>query len=343
MGYEAHGSPKKSIGRWIFFPIASFCAVLLPQAAHAHDPPPIPATRIDFDARYMPKSCNNNDNFLAILNNWVPAGTIIPDAPRSLAVRIRRFAADGKMVDITLTDADGVTVAEAHQTFPSTTECHKVLYEAAKASARIIGAFEKPPPREPVSCPACPTCPPPAPCPAARWVAPVQPMPAATPVPRPMRRMFVGVGFFVGRTLASEWVVGPQGSFGFVPMSRVPRFQVEVEGAWTQRTFVQAPSPIQGHAIPLFGSLCYAPSVLRLCSGIATTFFEAQRADAGQRQDNRGISFGATLRLGTEFVIANPVSIRLDAFAVLPVWQRSFDALEAFAIGIAAMGVWSRS
>jgi len=164
--------------------------------------------------------------------------------------------------------------------------------------------------------------------------------------------MFVGVGFFLGRSLASEWVVAPQASFGFVPLSRVPRLQVEIEGVWAQQTFTKsdAPSAIRGHAIPLFGSLCYAPSVLRLCSGIATTLFEANRAHAAQRNDDLGIALGATLRLGTEFVLAHPVSIRLDAYTLLHFWQRSFDgafdaleALKPFAIGIAALGVWSRT
>jgi len=357
MGYEANETSKKSTTWWIFFVMTLFCGVLRSRAASAHDPPPIPATRIDFDARYLPKSCNDNDNFLAILNNWVTPGTITPDAARSLAVRIRRSAVGGKVVDITLMEADGTTLGEDHKTFASTTECHKVLHDAAKASARLMGAFEKPPPREPLSCPVCPTCPTcakPTPCPTTPLcpAAPISRIPVATAVPPPMRRMFVGVGFFLGRSLASEWVVAPQASFGFVPLSRVPRLQVEIEGAWAQQTFTKsdAPSAIRGHAIPLFGSLCYAPSVLRLCSGIATTLFEANRAHAAQRNDDLGIALGATLRLGTEFVLAHPVSIRLDAYTVLHVWPRSFggafDALEAlkpFAIGIAALGVWSRT
>jgi hypothetical protein len=50
----------------------------------------------------------------------------------------------------------------------------------------------------------------------------------------------------------------------------------------------------------------------------------------------------ASLRIGTQFTIAGPFSIRADCFALLPLNQRmALDMPNPFTAGAVAMGVWS--
>ncbi len=358
LGYKASGIAKKTFVKMIF-PVTLVLGLGLPaRPARAHDAPAIAPTRLEFDATQAPKNCNDQPAFKSILANWVPHEVLSAEANRRLTVRIRRSPTGGKLADLTLTDETGAQLGRDHKSFAGKTECYKVLYETAQEAANLLGAFEKPPAPEPVTCPVCPA--PPASVEPARALSPSAPplpiapilpaLPKAWIAPRPDRRAFIGAGVFLGTGIMPDAVLGPHFSLGFVPSPHSPRIQVELDGAWTMQNLrlTNAPGSMPVHVIPIFGSLCYSRYVLRICSGLATTFYQAKRQDLGPGQDELRMALAGFLRMGTEFEIAAPFSIRLDAFAQVRFWQRTFgeelarlDTLNPVAFGAAAMGVWS--
>jgi hypothetical protein len=321
--------------------------VLPARTACAHDAPAIAPTRLDFDAASAPKTCNDAKTFSTLLGNWVGQETLTPDAERQLVVRIRRSPAGGKLVDVTLVGTDGTALAEEQMTFAGTTECHKVLWEAARVGARQLGAFDEPPPPESVptysaplppepcpTCPACSTCP-----------APALPPPRLALVP-PTHGVSIGVGIFFGMGTPGN-TIGPQVAFGFRPAVHTPHLQLELHGAFTQ-TLPNASEAFRLKMVPLGGLICYAPTALRLCSGLTTTFSSAEHPNIDSGNDALRISLAANMRVGAEFEIVGPFSIRLDAFALFPLWDRTFghalpslEHLTPLTAGASAMGVWS--
>ncbi len=341
----------------IFFVTLVLGLVLPTRTASAQGAPAIASTRLEFEATQVPKSCGDDVTFRGLLTHWVKPTVLSLDAERRLTVRIRRSQTGGKLADLKLVDTAGSTLAEEHKTFASKTECHKVLWEAAFAAARLLGASENPPPVEVPSCPACPSCP-------SCAVCPVCPVPTVRPmrVPVPLqsqptprilladRRAFIGAGVFLGTGIMPDAVLGPHFSLGFVPSPHSPRIQIELDGAWAMQSvrLSNAAGSMRVHVIPIFGSLCYSRYVLRICSGLAPTFYQAKRQDLGPGQDELRMTLAGHLRLGTEFEIAAPFSIRLDAFAQVRFWERTYgeeltrlDTLNSVAFGAAAMGVWS--
>ena len=357
LGYEPSGIAKKTFVKMIFFATLVLGLVLPTRTASAQGAPAIVSTRLEFEATQVPKSCGDDVTFRGLLTHWVKPTVLSLDAERRLTVRIRRSQTGGKLADLKLVDTAGSTLAEEHKTFASKTECHKVLWEAAFAAARLLGASENPPPVEVPSCPACPSCPSCAVCPVcpvptvqpARVAVPLQ----SQPVPRIMlaaRRAFVGAGVFLGMGILPDAALGPHISLGFVPSPHSPRIQVELAGAWTMQNLrlTNAAGSMPVHAIPIFGSLCYSRYILRICSGLTTSFYQAKRRDLGPGQDELRMTLAGNLRMGTEFEIAAPFSIRLDASMQLRFWERTFgneltrlDAQNPFGAGGVAMGVWS--
>jgi hypothetical protein len=336
-----------------FFLTLALAAVLPPRAAFAHDAPAISPTRLEFDASQAPKSCNDQLEFESILANWVPREVMSSEADRRLVVRIRRSPMGVKSVGVMLLDAAGKTLDEHRERFDARLECYRVLYKTALASANLLGAFKKPPPAEPCpACPVCPSCRPPPREERARFLASTPPpprmiMPLQSPTLPPMRRAFLGAGVFLGMGVRLAQAFGPQISLGFVPLARVPHLHIEIEGAWAPNALSKS-SVLPRDMIPLFSSLCYAPSALRLCSGLVTTFFLAEGPHSTPENDALHMTLAASLRLGMEFEVAGPFSIRLDGFTLMRFWGRSYgselaavDHLNPFAAGMAAMGVWS--
>lgn len=351
IGYEPTGMPNKSSIRMIFFVMAVLSVVLPAKTTFAHDALVVPPTRLEFDAAGgVPRSCNDGATFRALLVNWVPHDVLSSEAARQLSVRIRRSPLGGKLVDVTLSESAESEPIEEHRTFAKQTECHKVLYETARVAARLLGALEKPPEPEPLLCPVCPTAPE---CPAAP-ACPILEAPRKTPQTAPMateptRRAFFGAGLFLGAGFTDETVVGPHFFLGFVPSRYAPSIHLEVAGAWTLQTIPKSSGPgsLDVHVVPIFGSLCYSRSVLRLCSGLTTTFFQAKSADLLPGTDESRTTLAGHVRMGAEFGIAGPFAIRVDAFAMLRFWQRSYgnelatlDARRPFGAGAAVMGVW---
>lgn len=268
------------------------------------------------------------------------------DASRKLLVRLRRSANGGKLADVALVEGDGPQIATERKTFASKTECHLVLWETARTAARLMGAFE--PPRPPDPCPVCPVCPTAHECPAAP-ACPISDVPRKTPQTEPTRRAFFGAGLFLGAGFTHETIVGPNFLLGFVPSRHAPRIHVEFAGAWTLQTIpkLNAPGSLDVHVAPIFGSICYSRSVLRMCSGLTTTFFQAKNPDLLPGADESRTTLAGHVRMGAEFGIAGPFAIRLDTFAMLRFWQRSygnelaaFDTRSSFGAGAAVMGVW---
>ncbi|MBK9260320.1 MAG: hypothetical protein IPM54_10835 [Polyangiaceae bacterium] len=204
IGYEATGIPKKSSTLLLFF--FTLGLTLPVRTAFALDAPAIAPTQLDFDASRAPKSCNNRVTFDMLLRNWVAESVWTPDAARRLMVRIHRSPRGEKLVDVTLVDATGTTMAEHHQPFGVREECHRVLYEAARTAATLLGAFEKPPPPEPwPQCPPLPPPPEPAPSPAC---PPCPKCPVSTPPPA-VRRFDFGLGALPGMGATPMQWVGP--------------------------------------------------------------------------------------------------------------------------------------
>jgi hypothetical protein len=308
------------------------------QPAFADESPLMVPTRLDFDASHAPKNCNDESGFRSILHAWVNEELLRDDAERRLIVCIQRSSTGGKQADVSLVNAQGVTLAELHTPYATTTECYKVLWAVARDAAKMMGAFDKPPPPEPLVCPAPPTPPGPAE-PALCPAGPAGPAPALSrprmTLPAPFaRRAFFGAGVFLGMTIKSEAAMGPAISLGFVPFSRWSGFQIEFDGAYTSRNTQQG---FRVDTVPLFASFCYAQRGVRLCGGMISTLFSTEHP-----KDARDFTLSASLRIGTQFAIAGLFSIRADCFALLPLNQRmAFDTPNAFTAGAVAMGVWS--
>jgi hypothetical protein len=115
---------------------------------------------------------------------------------------------------------------------------------------------------------------------------------------------------------------------------------LEFDGAWTPRQALQT--------VPAFVSLCHTHHGLRLCGGLATTFLLAEPLHDAPPTDTLHLTLAASLRMGTEFEIAGPFSIRADVFMLVRFTERTFgpalaklDTLTAFGAGAVAMAVWS--
>jgi len=300
---------------------------LLVQPAFALNAPTIAPTQLDFDASQAPKTCNDRTEFSRLLSTWLPEATMVDDAERRLVVRIRRSPTGAKLADLTLVDAADATNRDHHERFSAKVECYRVLYETAYAAAKLLGAFNKPPPPEPLVCPACPAC---SSCPACP-TCPALPLqsPRFVLSAHSMPRVSFGAGVFVGMTNRPQAHPGPYVSLSVVPFSGVPDFRFEFDGAWAPRQALQT--------VPMFVSLCHAHHGLRLCGGLATMFLSAENM-----KDARDFTLSASLRMGTEFRIAGPFSIRSDIFALLPLTQQiTLDSPNPFAAGAVAIGVWS--
>jgi hypothetical protein len=333
---------KKSFVMFTFFVMVVLSVVLPVQTTYALDAPTIAPTQLDFDASQAPKGCNDKATFRYLLGNLIVKEVLSPQADRQLIVRIRRSPTGGKRADLTLVDAVGTTIDQDHKKFAGNTECYKVLYELARAAAKLLGAFDKPPPPEP--CPTCPTCPPP-PAPAKPEPCPTSLTPATQPsrfvLPAPLNhRVSFGAGVFLGMTTKPEARPGPYVALSVVPFSRVPDFRLEFDGAWVPRPALQT--------VPAFVSLCHAHHGLRLCGGLATTFLSIEPLHDAPQTDTLHMTLAGSLRIGTEFVIAGPVSIRADVFTLVRFTERTFgpvlaklDTLSAFGAGAVAMAVWS--
>ncbi|MBK9259929.1 MAG: hypothetical protein IPM54_08855 [Polyangiaceae bacterium] len=333
--------------------------------AFALDAPAIAPTQLDFDASRAPKSCNNDVTFKELLEIRVPANVLKPDAARRLIVRIHRSPRGQKLVDVTLVDATGTTLAEHHQPFGVREECHRVLYEAARTAAKLLGAFKKPPPPEP--CPTCPACPSCADCPASsapaqplpRRVAPAQPPPRKVapaqsrpqpPPSTPPRRASVMAGALLATGITSQGTAGPFVGVSVVPSSHFPRFHVEFGGAWLPPMQVTSKTRAgyRMDIVPLFGSICHARHVFRFCGGIASTFYDAQRADGAMGHDGLRVTLAGVARLGAELDVAGAFSMRVDTYMLTRFWRRTFgnewaafDDPSPIALGVAGVAVWS--
>ena len=310
------------------------------QPAFAHDPPIIAPTRLDFDASHAPKNCNDIDSFRSILGAWVPATVLRDDAERRLIVRIRWSSTGGKRADISLVDAQGVTLADRRTLYATATECYKVLWTVASHAALILGAFEPPPPKEPATCPAPQ---PSAPCPPARPCPTFPPLRLTTPAPTlspALYRSFIGIGGFVGSGIFSKLGGGPYLLVGYAPLRRLSQLHVELEGAWTSQTS----QSIREHSIPLVGSLCWVQGIVRFCGGFSTTVFFSNQSP--ENNDLR-VMLGGNFRVGTELFSQGPFSIRADVFGRFAFVQRRFgkatvalDEPTPFAAGVAVLGGW---
>jgi hypothetical protein len=333
VGWKPNRIAKKTSSVFFFFVTVVLGVILSAQTAFAHDA--TAPVRLDFDVRGLPKNCNDDVTFRALLTEWIGRTLLIPEADRRLMVRINRSPTGGKLADVMLVDAVGATIAQEHMTFARNTECYKVLYVTARVAAKLLGAFDKPPPPEPVVTPA----PLPSPAPAEPAPCPTCPAPALPPPPvtRPAsftRRAFIGAGVFLGMTTTSEASVGPAVSLGFVPVSRWPGFQIEFDGAYASRNVRQG---FHVDTVPVFVSLCHEQVGVRLCGGMTSTLFFTE-----DPTNARDFMFSASLRIGTQFELAGPFSIRADAFALLPLTQRTtLDSPNPFAAGTTVMGVWS--
>lgn len=317
------------------------------QPAFAHDPPVIAPTQLDFDAAHAPKNCNDPDRFGTILNAWVPDTVFRTDAERRLVVRIRWSATGGKRTDASLVDAQGVVLAERHKSYSVKTECDKVLWETAHDAAEILGAFEPPPPKEPVVCPIpsaplpsepvpdppalpCPTCPP-----------LKLPTPTITLSPAPYLSS-IGLGAFVGTGIFSELNGGPIALLDVALSPRLPYLHVEFESSWTSQS--SPSSAMRLHSIPLVSSLCWLRGNVRFCGGLATTIFYANQSPA---HDELRLMLGPNFRMGTELFVHDRFSIHADIFGRYALAQRRFgtatvapDEPTPFAGGLAVLGVW---
>lgn len=309
------------------------------QPAFAHEPPVILPTRLDFDSSKAPKKCNDEEGFRGNLLAWVPADVLRAEAERRLIVRIAWSATGGKRADVSLVGAQGVVLAERHTPYATTTECFKVLWEVARDAAKILGAFEPPPPKEPVICPpspyvppgpSCPQCPS---CPRFRLPTPTILLSPAPP------RFFVGLGAFVGSGIFSELGAGPVGLVGFVPFRHLPQAQLELESSWTTQ-FIDS---VRVQAIPVIGSACWVRGIVRFCGGFAATILFSN-----QLPNQESHLFGPNIHFGTELFHRGSLSIRADVFGRVAAYRKSFgakneilDRVLPFMAGVAMMGMWA--
>ncbi|MBK9262126.1 MAG: hypothetical protein IPM54_20270 [Polyangiaceae bacterium] len=300
----------------------------------------IPPTRLDFDASRAPKKCNDADAFDSILGAWVPNGVLREDAERRLVVRIRWTPTGGKRVEVSLFDAQGAVVAERLTEHPATAECYFVLHGAAQDAAELLGAFEPPPPKEPVI---CPVCPPSAPSPPTRPLPtsppPAPPVPTITHAPT-LHRSSIGIGAFVGSGIHSGLGGGPYVLLSYAPWRHWSHVRIEFEGSWTSQTS----ESIRTHAIPLVGSLCLVRGAVRFCGGLATTALYSKQLPI---HDELHLMIGGNVRIGTELFVRGPFAVRVDVFGRLAFVERRFggatlalDVPTPFAAGLAVLGAW---
>lgn len=284
---------------------AALWLVFCPQPAYAQDPPVIAPTKFDFDASLAPKKCNVPEDFKSILHAWVPQTVLRDDAERRLVVRIKWLSTGGKRAGVSLMNAEGATIAQRQKDYSAATECHYVLWKTAYDAAEMMGAFEPPPPKEPVICPPyptstaaplCPTCPL---CPACPMHLPAPTFPPALP------RFFAGLGAFVGSGIFSKLNAGPLLMLGFVPLRRLPELHLELESAWTSQTI----ESINVHSIPLVSSACWVRGVMRFCGGLATTFLSSNQLPIHEMR-----LFSHNVRIGTKLFRHRALSIRADVF-----------------------------
>lgn len=284
------------------------------QPAFGHEPPVFPPTKIDFDASRAPKDCNDFDTFKSILGAWVTLTMLREDAERRLVVRIQRSSTGGKQADASLVGADGTTIAERHADYGAAKECHYVLWDTAQQAAKLLGAFEPPPPNPPLTCATCPPC---ASCPS------VRPCPSCPPLRHlassiqsspPPPRFFVGIGAFVGSGIFEKLGGGPQLLLGFVPSRHLQSLHIELESSWTSQSIES------GHwqSIPFVGSVCWVRSELRFCGGFTmTTLYSNQFPNQEFRL------LGPNFRIGTQLFNRGPFSVRADVFGRFAFSQRT--------------------
>ena len=160
----------------------------------------------------------------------------------------------------------------------------------------------------------------------------------------------IAAGVFLGTGITPGGTVGPFIAARFVLSPHMRRVQFEMAATWASQTLPQSNAYDSLHIdmVPLVGSLCYSRYGLRICSGLVTTFYSAERPNLVPGNDQFRMTLGANVQIGTEFNIAGPLSIRVDVFGRLQFWQptygnewASLDAQNAFASGVIAMGVWS--
>lgn len=333
-----------------FYVLFTTIWVLQTEPAFSHDIPALPPTKLDFDANQGPKNCNDLDAFVRLLEAWVPPEVFQNDAERRLVVRVQRTRSGGKQADLTLVDSTGATLAEDHKTYSAQIECHSVLWAAARSAAKLLGAFEPPAPQLPVACPVCPPPIPPEPMRPQR--IPGHAMARHRPkfaVPhRPTS--IVGVGAFYATALLPEPTLGPRISLGFAPWIHSPNTRLEFDAAWTTQSmgFSLSNESVRLYAVPLIGSVCYAPQVVRLCSGLSTSIFYSTQNHTRGNNDPLRIALLASLRVGTEWAIHGPFSIRADVFALVRLDERVsgvpmnvLAALDPFIAGATLMGTWA--
>lgn len=320
---------------------ALLSVVFSAQPAFGADGREMVPARLDFDATRAPTNCNDLISFRGILGAWVPDKVLRPDAERRLIVRIRWTSAGGKRADVSLVDAQGVTLAERHTSYAAKTECHKVLWTVAHDAAEILGAFDPPPPKDPITCPACPLCafvPPARPCPTCPVLLPPAPIITLTPT---LYRSSIGFGGVVAAGIYSKLSFGSNLMLGFVPSRHLPDMHIEFEGGWTS----QSSQSIRLQSIPLVQSLCLVRGNVRFCGGMATTFLYSNQT---AYNDDLRLMFGGNFRVGTELLVRGPLSIRVDVFGRFVLSERRFGqammALEdpaPITAGLAIMGAWS--
>lgn len=204
----------------------------------------------------------------------------------------------------------------------------------------MLGAFEPPPPKQPVVVPKSLPLPPKeaAPCPSAHPPATNSPPTPLALLPTPYRS-FIGLGGFAGPGIFLQVVGGPVLLLGFIPSHRLSQMHIELAGSWALHTSHTA----QVHSIPLDGSLCWVPGVVRFCSGVSTTIFSSNQS---AKQDESIFLFGANLRVGTELFHRGPFAIRADIFGRVTFAPPHFgqalgviDEPDAIAGGVAVIGM----
>jgi len=157
----------------------------------------------------------------------------------------------------------------------------------------------------------------------------------------------MGIGALVSSGIHSELGFGPYLLLGFVPWRGLSHVHVEFEGTWTSQSspsFTTSES-MRLHSIPLVGSLCLVRGIVRFCGGLATTIFFSNESAAN---DELHLVLGGNFRVGTEFHIHGPFSIRADVFGSVAFAQRRFgkatmalDEPTPFAAGLAVTAAWS--
>ncbi len=268
-----------------------------------------------------------------------PSLTLDEDAEQRLVVHIHGSANKAKSVDVSVVDAQGTLLAERHDPYAPTTECHKVLYDTAYGAAEMLGAFKPPPPQEPVTCPTCPPNPPPPICPPSPPAAPLRAQAIMIPRRPTPAHFSVGFGAVVGSGIVSKLSAGPLVLVDVIPASRLSSLHIEIEFAYTS----QAVDSTRWHSIPLVGSLCWAPGIVRFCGGFATTIlFSNQSSNSELRM------FGPNLRVGTELFNHGPISLRADVFGRIALIQQTFgqtirglDEASPFMGGVSVLGAWA--